>query len=257
MKKKKTKRFILYIAGSLAAAAIIVGIAAFLMSYDETTNVFTAGNVKIVLTENKYPGNDSPEVKDIVPFTEIEKNPVITNTGSNNAYVFLRLTVPVSSFTELDEYGRKKTENQAAQEVFYLKNADDAISSCENNFGNGWREIRSLAEGGYYDDEGHWTFNKNADTRTYVFAYQLSPGDSYLEPGQSTVPLFGKVQYKNMLEQPGMDDPIKVIKVEAFAVQSDYLEAKEEEIIQKLDEEKVPENKREEQRLVEIFNMIG
>ena len=29
MKKKKTKRFILYIAGSLAAAAIIVGIAAF------------------------------------------------------------------------------------------------------------------------------------------------------------------------------------------------------------------------------------
>ena len=257
MKRKKIKKLIIYIAGSLASAAVIFFTAAFLISYDEVTNVFVGGNVKIVLHEDKYPGNDSSEVKNIVPYKEIDKDPVVTNTGSNNAYVFLRLTVPVSQVTELDEYGRKKTEDKMIQELFYLKDSGDDVSTCENNFGRGWHEIKSLAEGGSYDEEGNWTYDKDAGTRTYVFAYQPSETETYLRTGQSTTPLFGKVQYKNIKEQPGMDDLIKFINVEAFAVQSDYIDAKEEEIIRKFEEENVPANKRPEQRLVEIYKMIG
>lgn len=257
MKGKKRKKLIVYIAGSLASAAIILGTAAFLMSFDETTNVFTAGNVKIVLVEDKYPGNDSPDVQNIIPYQEIDKNPVVINTGSNNAYVFLRLTVPVSKFTELDEYGRKKTNGQVYQELFYLKGSDDEISSFANNFGDGWHELKSLADGGYYDDKGDWIYYNESSTRTYVFVYQPDENEPFLKVGQSTNPLFGKVQFKNMKEQPSISDLIKVINIEAFAVQSDYLDEKEEEIERKLDEENVPEDKRPEKRLAEIYKMVS
>ena len=255
MKIKKSKKLVFYIAGSLAAAAVIVFSVAFLISYDEITNVFVSGDVKIVLNEDKYPGNDSPVVKNIVPYQEIDKNPVVTNTGSNNAYVFLRLTVPVSSITELDEYGRKLTDAPTTNELFYLKGENDSIGLLANNFGSGWVEIKSLAQGGSYDDSGIWTYDKGASTRTYVFAYQPSETIQFLEAGQSTTPLFGKVQLKNIKEEFGVNDLIKVIKLEAFAVQSDYLDDKEEEIQHKFDEEEIPQNKRQEQRLVEIFNM--
>ncbi len=254
---KKAKKILCYLLCAGAAAAVIVFTAAFLISYDETTNVFVAGNVKIVLSEYKYPGNDSPTVKDLIPYQTIEKNPVVTNTGTSDAYIFLRLTVPAAQVTELDEYGRKLTADPVLQELFYLKSAGDGAGDLAHHFGSGWVEIRSLASGGYYDALNQWTFTEGAGSRTYVFAYQPAGGDPFLRAGESTVPLFETVQYKNLKEQPGRSDPVKVIGVEAFAVQAEYLSAKEEEIAAMMEEENVPLEQRAERRLAEIFAMAA
>lgn len=257
MTSKKTKKLITYILCGVAAAAVIVFTAAFLISYDETTNVFVAGNVKIVLSEYQYPGNDSPEVQNLVPFQSIEKNPVVTNVGSGSAYVFLKLTVPVAKVTELDELGRKLTADKTTQELFYLKSLSDSPALLENHFGSGWVEIKSLASGGTYEEGNVWTYAEGTETRTYVFAYQPVGGDPFLAVGESTTPLFEQVQYKNLKEQPGMSDPVKVIQVEAFAVQAEYLSAKEAEIHALMEEENVPQEQRAERRLVEIYRMAG
>lgn len=67
------------------------------------TNTVTVGRVNIDLEEPGYPGNDSDEVKNIIPNQEIVKDPQIENTGNNDALVFLRVEVPQETFTNEDD----------------------------------------------------------------------------------------------------------------------------------------------------------
>lgn len=82
------KSLILVVSLVLALTMGLGGTLAFFTDRDSETNIFTVGNVDIDLTE------DFEQGAELVPGKEIEKKPVITNVGNNDAYVWMTVAVP-------------------------------------------------------------------------------------------------------------------------------------------------------------------
>lgn len=89
--KKKTKKIVAII---VAALAIIVtgGVIAYLTDTDTATNTFTIGAVSIDLTEDNW---NATNAQNVVPGQVINKDPAIDNTGSNSAYVYIKVEEPI------------------------------------------------------------------------------------------------------------------------------------------------------------------
>lgn len=79
MRKSKKQLLRTLIACGLVVSVAAGGTVAYLTDAETATNTFTVGKVKIDLEEPGYPGNDSDEVKNIVPNQEIVKDPQIEN----------------------------------------------------------------------------------------------------------------------------------------------------------------------------------
>ena len=228
LKKTKSRKLILSVIGGLAASCAIIGTIAFLSSYDEVANVFKGGNVSIILSEPDYPGDTSPEVTAVAHNAVVDKNPQITNNGDNGTYVFLRVTVPLEKITELKPDGTAMDKqivegvvSPLLQELFYMKIQDQSVNDFTNGFHNTeWIELKQFAAGGSYNESGIWSYDSDAQTRTYLFGYYR-----VLEPGKKTdAPLFDQVQLKNMKEQFLFSNFLKQINIEALGIQSDALE---------------------------------
>jgi len=182
------KKFILYvIALVLVAALSVVGTVSYLTSRDSEVNVFTLGNVYIELTESFEQGSA------LMPGVQIEKTPVITNVGKNDAWVWLTFSIPA----ELDGYIRwtaipattagSVNDNTVAQAVAqgYLPTditAADILAgnktwSPENEFvdNNG-------VKGSFYA-ETREVDGEDVPYHTYVVPYNTA-----LKPGETTLP---------------------------------------------------------------------
>ena len=94
--KKKILALCLVVA--LAATAVIGGTLAYFTDTKEATNTFTVGNVEIKLDE-AVPGEQGKRTEEgveytgIVPGVAYGKDPIVTNTGANDAYVRLKVRV--------------------------------------------------------------------------------------------------------------------------------------------------------------------
>ena len=90
MKKKKT--LLLIVAALLLIAVVIGGISAYFTKTTATlTNNFTIGSVNITLTEPTW---NAANATNLVPGDQVDKDPTVTNTGANPAYIFVKVTVP-------------------------------------------------------------------------------------------------------------------------------------------------------------------
>lgn len=78
----------------VTAAIAVVGTLAYLTDRDGKVNTFVIGDVAIELTEEFEQGAT------LTPGVNIEKKPVITNTGKNDAWVWLTFSIP----SALDNY---------------------------------------------------------------------------------------------------------------------------------------------------------
>ncbi len=97
MKKKKT--ILLIVVALLFITIVIGGITAYFTKTTETlNNVFTIGSINIVLNE---PAWNAANATNLVPGDQVDKDPTVTNTGSNPAYVFVKVTIPNYSNTDL------------------------------------------------------------------------------------------------------------------------------------------------------------
>lgn len=85
MKKKVS---VIVTAAALVALIVVGSTLAFFTSQGNVDNVVTMGNVKISLTEPNY--KDSGIV---VPGQTIVKDPTVTNTGSNTAYIRCKIDI--------------------------------------------------------------------------------------------------------------------------------------------------------------------
>lgn len=86
---------------ALTATAAIGGTVAYLTDRDSEANVFTVGDVSIDLTE------DFEQGAELIPGVDIKKEAKITNTGKNDAWVWMTLAVPAA----LDSDAELGTEN--------------------------------------------------------------------------------------------------------------------------------------------------
>jgi len=94
------------VAASMLGIMAIGGIAAYLTDADTATNTFTVGRVSLDLVEPHYPGNDSEEVRNLVPNEEVRKDPTVVNDGVNDEYVFLEVYVPYDTALVAGQDGR-------------------------------------------------------------------------------------------------------------------------------------------------------
>jgi predicted ribosomally synthesized peptide with SipW-like signal peptide len=167
----------------VAAGVLLAGSSiAYLTDYDSAKNEFTVGKVEIELDE---PGWVPEEHTKIVPGEDIKKNPQVTNTGVNDAFVYLQVSVPKDTVITADDQGNR------------LESRNQKLFSFESK--EGWTQI-SLEE--------------SEDTAIYTYSY-----DKILEPEETTTALFDSVHFVNLIEGQ-LDEQSLAIPVRAYAIQS-------------------------------------
>ena len=149
----------------------------------QAENVITIGDVSIDLTEDEW---NPEEGEDLIPQAVIPKNPEVTNTGSLDAWVFLRVSIPVRNISVVDPDTQRK-----------LSAADTELFTFEPD-GN-WELVSEVV---------------SADTAEYVYGYETT-----VAPGESTTELFREVKLVNYLEGELDTEEKFVIPVEAVAIQ--------------------------------------
>mgnify|MGYP001658210665 FL=1 len=189
MRKSKKQLLRTLIACGLVVSVAAGGTVAYLTDAETATNTFTVGKVKIDLEEPSYPGNDSDEVKNIIPNQEIVKDPQIENTDNNDALVFIRVEIPQETFTDEDD----GIGEQKKQDLFRLKGVSDQ-----------WELLRTETVAG---EDG------KAKT-SYVYGYKKTLGKD-----ATTDKLFQKVQMKNAVESD-LSGNVEDIIVTACAIQA-------------------------------------
>ena len=95
---KKKSILMAAIAVMLVAVLVVGGTLAYFTDTKSATNTFTVGDVKIKLDESNVndPDGDrvtSNEYTGMLPGIQYKKDPVVTNTGKNGAYVRAVVTI--------------------------------------------------------------------------------------------------------------------------------------------------------------------
>lgn len=187
---------------------------AYLTDVDEATNTFTVGNVEVDLEEPDYPGNESEDVDDLVPNQEVTKNPQISNTGINDALVFMTVTVPVKNVTVTAADGTRGKKEPT--DLFWFKDEKDSLASAANNWDRSWLQ---LTDKEYFTDasgdDAQTLEQASGGSHTYVFAYEQA-----IANGEKTSALFDKVQLKNIIENEVTAGEAQNIVVKAYAIQA-------------------------------------
>lgn len=188
----KNKRRLSIVVLALAMVVLISTAVAYFTDIDTVDNVFTIGKVEIGLEEPDWTPEEHTK---ITPNETIEKDPTITNTGINDAFVFLTVEVPYKNIVTADvETGVKNAA------------ADTELFTYALN--NGWVEIGTPV--------------KDADkgTVTHLYAYGTESACTTLESGEAATELFSTVTFVNAIEDQGLENQEVHIPVKAYAIQT-------------------------------------
>lgn len=220
---KQHKRF-----GMAAASVVMVGAMAFggavayLTDNEQTTNTFTVGKVQVDLEEPNYPGNGSAEVTNIVPNQEIDKDPVVVNTGKNEAIVYASVSIPVKKLVVAGDDGTRRDETMI--QVFQTS-ADDGTNYSDIDVNEGWVLIKTeykTAAGDLVtklDDSTEIPDSVAEVVRTYGYNAKLGVNET-------TDSIFDKVKLVNVIEGY-VDSTTQDIEVKAMAIQASNITGKD------------------------------
>lgn len=198
----KNKKKNIAIVAAMAMVLVVGAISAYFTSSDDATNVWTVGEVKIDLTEPEWDEENPP--KDITPNEEFKKDPQITNIGVNDAYVFLKVRVPMANVATSDVATGARIE-AANQELFkYTINSDE------------WVEVGTP----YLE-----TF-EGVQYTTHIYAYAKNGECTPLAVDVTTAKaLFDKVTFINAIEGQGLENTTIKMPIEAYGIQTTDLTA--------------------------------
>ena len=91
----------LVVTSALCALLAVGGTVAYFTDRDDAVNKIDIGQVKIDLTEPEWDaspddnGDTIPDdAEDVVPTQEITKDPMVTNKGVNDAYIYVSVSFP-------------------------------------------------------------------------------------------------------------------------------------------------------------------
>lgn len=191
------KRILLPIIAAAAALVLLfVGITtAYFTEVEVRDNNITIGKVDITLDEG---GFDQDTTYPVVPGTKLSKAPKITNTGNQDEYVFMRITVPTATVTLLNESGENKGSPiglTGPQQLFKLISAESTTNTSVP--AQSGKDIEFTYKSGSAENYG-WVLLET-DSKTgydeYVFGYNKK-----LAPTDETVTLFDEVQLKSFID---------------------------------------------------------
>ncbi len=189
MKMNKKKGLVV---GALALTLATTGIFAYFTDMETKTNTFTAGNVNIELTEESWVETNG---ENITPNKTIAKDPKVKNIGTNDAYVFVEVSVPTADVVVATADGTKGS-SQSTELFTYALN-------------EGWKEVPSAKK-----VEGNVT--------KHTYAYGTDTTMTALTSQQTTTAaVFDSVQFVNLVE--GQNLPNLDVIVTAKAIQTENI----------------------------------
>lgn len=190
----KLKKVLLMTTALVLVAAVAVGATfAYLTDRDSKVNVFTVGNVSIQLNEA------FEQDATLVPGVNIEKKPTITNTGKNDAWVWLEFAIP----SALDNWALDTQEGSNENVIHW-----NQLGATTEGYVTDTRVANAIAAGHLPEDttaeavvSANSTWNLGGKEQ---FSYQTEiDGTQYsvyvigynkaLEPGETTLPNIYKV----------------------------------------------------------------
>lgn len=199
--KKNVIKGSIAIAG-VAAILTVGGVMAYFTDTDAQVNKFTVGKIDVELNEPEWDeqpdrdGNGVPDgAENLTPNKTITKDPVITNTGINEAYVFATVQVPCENIVTANENG---TRNPAALTDLYSYNTNP-----------GWIKMGKVdvKEGG-----------KTA-AHKYLYAYASAEACTILEANKATNPIFSQIKTVNAIEGQGLEQMMYEMPIEVYGIQ--------------------------------------
>mgnify|MGYP000015427929 FL=1 len=186
----------LVVTSALCALLAVGGTVAYFTDRDDAVNKIDIGQVKIDLTEPEWDaspddnGDTIPDdVEDVVPTQEITKDPMVTNKGVNDAYIYVSVSFPKENIYTANTDG---TKNAKAVTQLFTPGA----------IGADWTLLSSDTS--------------DAKVNTYVYGY-----NKVVAPTASTSKLFETVTFCNAIEGQGLENTVQNINVKAFGIQSD------------------------------------
>jgi len=127
---KNNMKKILLLTGVLCLASV-GGVSAYLTDYDKVSNQFTVGKVDVELTEDNWKPDDH---KKIEPGKVISKDPRIKNTGINDAYAYLEVSIPTANVIAAADNGSRLEKR--VQELFSFQSKASWTKMNSQKVGN-------------------------------------------------------------------------------------------------------------------------
>lgn len=186
---KKQRKFVFWAASLLLTGALAAGgTLAYLTDKDTVTNKFVVGKVDIVGREPAYSPDPDGKTNKIVPTQVIPKDPRIENTGKNDSYVYMDVSIPIAKVITADSAGRRQNGGTAAEtELFTM-----------NQMSKKWVLMYK---------------KKQNNTMVYTYYY-----NEVLAPSRTTEPLFTSVTAANIIEGQ-LDEKEVDIPINYYAIQ--------------------------------------
>ena len=204
--KKKTK--IILCTASIIGVIGVSGILAYLTDTDTASNKFTVGQVKIQLKEPIWEaGTDSDNngipdyAENLVPNETIEKDPQVKNVGKNDAYVYLKVTVPAKKIITAQSDGTLANGGQATDTQLFTYTPNEK-----------WTEITTERKSNVNSE------TSEIESYTYVYYY-----NEKLTPKSTTDTLFDTVKFANIIDGQVDSTTEQQLNIDAYAIQSDNL----------------------------------
>lgn len=205
MSKKSFKLFSMLV---ILIGVLAMGVAmAFLTASDENVNTFVIGDVKIDLDEpNWIPPTE------VVQGDVITKDPAVTNTGSNDAFVFMEVSIPKRQIYTYDPETNMRIENSIEGYTPLVQtNATTAPYTNTNTVDSHWVKVA--------EDKTNELWDK------YVYAYGSDSACTRLAADDTTPPVFESISYCYAVEGQGLDKDTFNVRLTSYAIQADDLAA--------------------------------
>lgn len=207
MKKNYIWKVLLMTGGVLTLVGA-KGIFAYFSDQETTSNQFTVGSVEIDLKEPAWEAKadtDQDGIPDeaefLVPRQVVTKDPQVTNTGKNDAFVFLTVEVPCKNILTVQDNG--------------MLNEPGMTNLFSYNVHNTW-QLAGVTK--VINQQNEVTHKK------YLYAYADSNKEcTVLKPNEVTNPLFSSVMFANVVEGQGLENSIQKMNITAYGIQADNL----------------------------------
>lgn len=192
MGKIKSNKKNIIIAAALITVLAIGSTFAYFVDRDYELNCFTVGTIDVEVQEPNWNPEDA---KNILPKEVIPKDPQVKNNGTNEAYIFVEVSVQRANVTKINDDG---TPGESGKFELFSFDTNDVWTLVE-------------------------TTHRFSNTTEYVYAYTDSSGKAKkLGVNETTSTLFDEVKFINAREGSicGMETGIEVT---AIAIQADNL----------------------------------
>ena len=217
MKNKTFKRSIAIVLCLAILAAI--GIGAYLTDTEVKKDVYTVGNVQAEIVANGDMELDN--VGALLPGTIHRYERAATNTGINDAYVFMSLTIPYEMVGAANEDGTQIGER--VRQLFIPGHADGYIGSEWKLVDVGHIGQYEIEDNGQYCGEHDQYSVVVGDTITYIYGYIGDNADGSLKAlasGETTSNLVETMELTNLYNVFKIDGEIST---KLYTIQDDYV----------------------------------